>query len=476
MSIIISIDELSLVFPQKICFDSFSTSIRFGERIALIGENGAGKSALLEMIANKRPTGDGHMRFHDESPLGYVAQMPAELDNLSGAERFQQSLSKALSVNPHLLILDEPSNHLDKKNRKQLMQFLKYYPGTLLIASHDVDILRTIPDTLWVFHQQRIDIFQGHYDDYLYETEHRRHRLNQQLESLKKDKKMMHQKKMQEQKRAKSSKEQGKKSIQNRKWPTIVSHAKMHRASMTAGRKEKQIKDKRESIQQALNDLDIPEVIVPKYQISTTHINDRSIIMVEDGWVGYEDKVIAKDIHLHLRGQERLAILGDNGCGKSTIVKAIVKDTAISQGGYWQVPPRQDIGYLDQFYQELNPEECVLATIEQVRPDWCEQQCRQHLNDFLFKKNEDINKLTKHLSGGEKARLSLAKIAARPPKLLILDEMTNNLDITSRQHVIQCLKHYPGAMILISHDDDFLASVGITKEYIIKKSATLSEA
>ena len=137
----------------------------------------------------------------------------------------------------------------------------------------------------------------------------------------------------------------------------------------------------------------------------------------------------------------------------------VVKD------GDWLVPDEQDIGYLDQHYNQLSVKETVLSTLETIRPDWTHQQIRSHLNDFLFKENSIVYQSVRCLSGGEKARLSLARIAARPPKLLMLDEMTNNLDTTTRNHVIQCLQQYPGPMVVISHDEDFLGQINITDYY-----------
>jgi len=123
--------------------------------------------------------------------------------------------------------------------------------------------------------------------------------------------------------------------------------------------------------------------------------------------------------------------------------------------GFWVVPKSEDIGYLDQHYADLKGE-TVLDCISNRVPSWSHSDIRKHLNDFLFRKNKEVYAKISTLSGGEKARLSLALIAAKTPRLLILDEVTNNLDIETRDHVLQILKTYPGALIIISHDQDFL--------------------
>ena len=136
---------------------------------------------------------------------------------------------------------------------------------------------------------------------------------------------------------------------------------------------------------------------------------------------------------------------------------------------------REFIGYLDQHYSTLNAQKTVLEVIQDCVLNWSHADIRKHLNDFLFRKNEEINTTVLNLSGGEKVRLSLAQIAASTPKLLILDEITNNLDLETRDHVIQILKDYPGAMVVISHDAEFLLSIGVTANYEIKMSANWAE-
>jgi ATPase subunit of ABC transporter with duplicated ATPase domains len=138
-------------------------------------------------------------------------------------------------------------------------------------------------------------------------------------------------------------------------------------------------------------------------------------------------------------------------------------DTCVIKSGNWYAPKISDIGYLDQHYGTLHAEKTVLETIAELVPTWPHIEVRRHLNDFLFRKNEEVNALVSTLSGGEKARLSLAQIAAETPKLLILDEITNNLDLETKEHVVQVLREFPGAMIVISHDSDFLEEIGISE-------------
>jgi ATPase subunit of ABC transporter with duplicated ATPase domains len=152
------------------------------------------------------------------------------------------------------------------------------------------------------------------------------------------------------------------------------------------------------------------------------------------------------------------------------LVKAILGEPTIVKTGQWHCPKRQEIGYLDQHYQTLDPEASVFEIVEQEAFVLDVHGIRKHLNNFLFRKNEEVKAKVKTLSGGEKARLSLAQIAACNPKLVILDEMTNNVDLATREHIIQVFSAYPGALIVISHDTDFLRRINVTSFYQIKES------
>lgn len=142
----------------------------------------------------------------------------------------------------------------------------------------------------------------------------------------------------------------------------------------------------------------------------------------------------------------------------------------LRRSGDWHTPRLEDIGYIDQFYATLSNHHTAFITIQALKSNWTTQEIREHLNRFLFRKNEEINTLVCDLSGGEKARLCLAQIAASPPKLLVLDELCNNLDLVTREHIIQILKEFPAAILAISHDEDFLSAIGMDRFYQIENS------
>jgi len=375
-----------------------------------------------------------------------------------------------LSGNPNVLLLDEPTNHLDDHHRKNLLRMLTSYPGTLIIVSHDTELLRYSINTLWHIDNGKIHVFSGNYDDYRQEIQTHRASIEQALSRLDRQKKDMHHAFMKEQKRAAKSKLKGEKSIHQRKWPTIVSSAKAGRAEETSGRKKSALDHKKQNLTERLADLSLPEIIVPKFSISAATLSDQTIVSIREGSIGYHGQVpILQEINLSIKSKDRIAIQGGNASGKSTLVKAILGDAGVLKSGDWTAPKLSDIGYLDQHYGTLSPEKTVYETIKDVAPTWLHGEVRRHLNDFLFRKNEEVNAPVKQLSGGEKARLSLAQIAAFTPKLLVLDEITNNLDLETKGHVIDVLKNYPGAMIVISHDPDFLKEIGVHDGYHIRE-------
>lgn len=449
--------------PHKICFEPFNETIFYGQRIAIIGQNGCGKSTLLKMILGLIGPTDGAIVLPEDAVIGYVPQLIELFDSLSGGQRFHKKLTQALATFPNILLLDEPTNHLDRRNRHSLVRMLQSFEGTLIMATHDVELLTQVVDTIWHMEQGRLSVFRGSYEDYQQALAIQRRCIEQELSQLSKQKKIAHHALMKEQTRAKNSRLGGEKKINNKKWPTISSAAKMGRANETSHRKLREINHKKQLLQEQFSAIERPEIIKPNFSIQPDE-SGRVLVSISDGSIGFS-KPIVTSINLSIRSGDRIAIHGDNGSGKSTLVRAILGDKAIHKTGSWQAVAPELIGYLDQHYASLDPNKTVLEIIQDANHGLASQrshaEIRKHLNDFLFRKNEEIHTRVACLSGGEKARLSLAQIAAKSPKLLILDEITNNLDLETRAHVIQILQEYPGAMIVISHDADFLLAVGV---------------
>jgi ATPase subunit of ABC transporter with duplicated ATPase domains len=176
--------DLSLSFPHKTCFTGFNVTAPYGSRIAIIGRNGSGKSTLLKMLQGLRDV-DGTIIMPPEYRIGHVPQIVDEFETSSGGERFNKSLTQALSNNPSLLLLDEPTNHLDRSNRKSLLRLLRAYTGTLIVASHDIELIRNVTCQLWHIDQNKVRVFSGNIDDLYSEIRAKRSAIERKLSSLK---------------------------------------------------------------------------------------------------------------------------------------------------------------------------------------------------------------------------------------------------------------------------------------------------
>ena len=465
----IQIKKLTFSFQHKTCFENFTTQISYGSRIAIIGRNGSGKSSLLKIIQGLLEPTSGEISVPNDVVFGYVPQVVEDFDAFSGGQRLNKALTQALSMQPNVLLLDEPTNHLDKNNRKSFMRMISAYDETLITVSHDVEFLRNCINTIWHIDNERVLIFSGNYDDYINENNLKRASITQELARIDKQKKETHADLMHEQNRAAKSSERGKKFTAQNKWAQVAAGTKQRQAEKTTGKRAAAIDTKKNDLQEQLTNLRLPEVILPKFSLTGADIGNNTLISISNGTVGYVDQEpLLTNISFSLGSCERVAIQGLNGSGKSTLIKALLQDPVVEKTGSWHMARKQDIGYLDQHYSTLSVSDTVHETIAQLAPNLYPDEVRKHLNDFLFRKNEEVNARVGSLSGGEKARLSLAQIAIKTPKLLILDEITNNLDLETRQHVIDVLKAYEGAILIISHDEDFLNEIGTENIYVIE--------
>jgi len=326
--------------------------------------------------------------------------------------------------------------------------------------------LRNSVNVLWCIDDEKVQIFRGSYDSYILERTKKHFAIKRELAFIHQKAKECYYLLMKEQVRAKKSKKQGEKHKKQRRWPTIVSDAKIGRAIETTGKKKKQINIRKQELVDTLSELKMSKIIKPKFSLLVKKRNKTTLFIV-DGSIGYQ-KPIINNINFIIDGNEKVAIVGNNGSGKPTLVKSILNTPNITKSGEWYTPVIDDIGYLDQHYDNLDLNSTLFEELNNLVPSWSQFKIRQHLNDFLFHKNEEVNAVMETFSGGEKVRACLAKIVAKAPKLLILDEITNNLDSETKDHVVEVLKGYLGSTIVISHDEDFLKQIGINTFYSIK--------
>jgi len=463
--------DLGLSFPHKLCFADFNEQIHHGARIGIIGRNGIGKSTLLKIIQGTWTAFSGSVSLPSDVQLGYLPQIIEHTGNCSGGESLNHALTQALCCDPNVLLLDEPTNHLDKTNRRSLMRHLCHYPGTLIMVTHDVELLRNSVDTLWHIHAGKIAVFHGNYEDFQRQLSHKKEQLEKERDKLQQEKKTAHLSLMKTQERNKNLRQKGEKSIEQRKWPTIRSKTSFASGITTGDKRLHQIREKQAFLQEELSALYQPETIEMHFQIPQDP-NPKTLITITEGSIAFtqhpSDSPFLSNLNFHLQSAERVSLYGDNGSGKSTFIKALLNQAGLYKAGQWVAPQASTIGYLDQHYQTLHPELSAFDMVASYMPGANHQEIRKHLNTFLFRKNEEVDTLIKHLSGGERLRLSLCCIAAKPPALLILDEVTNNLDLETKAHVRQVVADFPGALIVISHDSDFLQAIHIQTSYLFK--------
>lgn len=459
----INIVNLSLEFPHKVCFDGFSTQILPGDRIAIMGRNGTGKSSLVKMLLGEMDGTTGRISGLDGLNIGYVPQTVLEHDNLSGGERFNRVFSEALACNPDVLILDEPTNHLDQNTKYSLLRKLDSYTGTLIIVSHDLDVLTGAVDKLWHIKDGKITVFSGDYDDYIAEQDIlfgvRQHTLNE----LKKQKKQIKVEKQKEQQRMDK-----KRVIKDKN--KMAFDGKADKNQLKSGAKIARLREQLETVQNNISQNRLPENLQPNFVLGSAYVSSSSaLVSVTNGSCGYAvGAPIVSNIYFSMGPKDKVAINGNNGSGKTTFVRALMQSPGIIYDGDWHLPKSNEIGYVDQHYANLDINSTVFQTIKDTNVFVTDQEIRKHLNSFLFRKNEEVFSKVNTLSGGEKARLSLAQIAARPPKLLVLDEISNNVDLDTKNYILDVLKQYPGAFVLISHEKAFVNALPLTAQYVIK--------
>lgn len=436
------IKNLSINFGNRVLIDDFSISVSDSDHIAIMGRNGSGKSTLLKHI-------------HNQYQYPYIPQI-INRDGSDG-EKFMQSLNEIMQNDPSVLLLDEPSNHLDEHNRKILIKILRRYNGILLCVTHDVEILELF-SLFWHLDNGTVHVFSGQYNDYIDDLKLQKRKLEKELAIIDLQKDKADHKFIKEKERAAKSAKQGKKAYANNKLEKMTRDHHKNSAQKFSGKQQMKINKEKEQILDRLSNLNIPEVITPKFWIKgDTHATS---IVIKNGTVSRNDRLILHSINLSIGSGDRMAIVGPNGSGKSTLLKAMLDDPNIIKTGEWKIPINS-IGYLDQDYNNLDESVQVFDTINDIMHD--PDLTRKHLNNFLFRNNDEVEKYVKDLSGGERARLSLCKIAAQGPKIMLLDEISNNIDLETKEHVIEVLNAYEGVLVVISHDKGFVNRIKINR-------------
>lgn len=499
--IIAQAQDLEQRFGGNTIFSNISFSVPDNARIGLVGPNGAGKTTLLKIMTGQQEPTSGQFTINKGFKVGYIAQenaldedktiwdeMLTVFDNLieknkritkmqeqiaehpededllkrydqlaydfeqeggftyqaeiksilngfnfkentwqkvigtlSGGEKTRLAFVKLLLQKPPVLLLDEPTNYLDLDTLDWLEAFLKNYQGAIITVSHDQYFLDHLANQIFELNFGKLTTFKGNYSQYVKERE----LMNNQQEAA------------YEKQQEKIKKEE--EFIQKN----------LVRASTT-----KRAQSRRKA-------LDKMERIKPpkhKQKVRINFTSDRpsgkEVLIAKDLTIGYPDKTMVSDIDFQVNKNDRVAIIGPNGIGKSTLLKTIMKKIEPKDGSI-KYGASLDIGYYDQELQSLDPSKTVLDTIWDRHKTMPEKDVRSILASFLFTA-EDIDKTVGQLSGGQKARLTLTVLSLEKDNFLLMDEPTNHLDIEAKEVLEQALNTYDGTLLFVSHDRYFI--------------------
>ena len=508
---ILSCQNITKSFSDTNILTDISFQLNEGEKVALIGINGCGKSTLLKIITGEMSADDGQVIVKKDATVGYLAQHPAhnssktiyeevlsvkqdiidaeeqlrsyelkmknatgeELDaiykayntlmhefesrngyaykseitgvlnglgftpddydrpinSLSGGQKTRVALGKILLENPDLLILDEPTNHLDIDSITWLEGFLSSYKGAVLIVAHDRYFLDRIVTKVIGIENSKANIYPGNYTEFakklaMIRDSQLKEYLNQQRE---------------------------------------IKHQEAVIEKLRSFNREKSIKraESREKMLAKMTPIEKPVTLDDKMKISFTPQveSGNDVLDVKDLSKTFGNNTLFENLSFQLKKKERVAIIGGNGTGKTTILK-IINQLLDADSGSVTYGSNVSIAYYDQEHQVLNENNTLFDEISDTYPDMDNTRIRNVLAAFLFT-NDDVFKKISSLSGGEKGRVSLAKLMLSNANLLILDEPTNHLDITSKEILEEALVNYEGTVIYVSHD-----------RYFVNKTAT----
>ena len=353
------------------------------------------------------------------------ANLPFEL--LSGGQRTRLALSKELCREPDILLLDEPTNHLDIETLAWLENFLASYKKCLLVISHDRYFLDRVTNKTLCIENKRAAIYNGGYTKSMKQREidreiAERHYKNQQKEIARQEAYI----------------------AQQRAWN--------RERNIIAAESRQKMLDKMEKLERPK---EAPRPVSIKFSSSLSSGND--VLTVKDLAFGYSDKALFSGLSFVVKKNDRLFIVGPNGCGKSTLIKLMLSRLAPNEG-YIESGYNVKVGYYDQENQNLTPSNTVLEELWNAYPSLTELKIRSTLALFRFF-GDDVFKSVSMLSGGERARLTLAKLILSEMNLLILDEPTNHLDIDSREALETALAAFDGTIIIVSHDRYFISKL-----------------
>jgi ATP-binding cassette subfamily F protein 3 len=502
---LVSVHNLSLFLSGRTIFDHIGIQVNPGDRIGLVGRNGSGKTTLLRLLAGKISPDKGEVRIQKGICIGYLpqdlqeelsgqilsyvldavpgrvrlnealksmeraikgtssrseqtvlaeelAEIHQNLDQLefrfptfdaekillglgfqerqfqnpvstlSGGWKMRAALAALLHQRPDLLLLDEPTNHLDIPSVRWLEKFLREFSGAMVLVSHDRDFLNRQIARVISFEVEGMRVYSGDYDFYLNARSQERHALEAQARSQ--EQKIKEAKRFVERFKAKASK------------------ARQAQSKIKLIRKETMIR--KQKTERTM-----------KFAFPQVKRSGREVVSIQGLAKGFGGETLYTDINLTVFRGDRVAVIGPNGCGKTTLLRMIAGELKPDEGRI-VLGHEVQMGYFAQHHSDmLNPQKTVIEEVYQVVPHESISFVRGVCGSFLFS-GEEVDKQTGVLSGGEKARVALAKLMVNPGNLMVMDEPTNHLDIASADILTDALGRYEGTLMFVSHNQAFV--------------------
>ena len=424
-----------------------------GDRIGLVGKNGHGKSTLLRMMTGQDDHYTGHLRVH--AAWDYVPQLKPRTTQ-SGGEQTLAEINRALSSHRSLLFLDEPTANLDTQRVQQLLERLQTYPGTLIVVSHDRAFLDQLVTSIWAIDQGQIQAYVGNYSNYQRIKDQERHQQQVAYQN--------YQRKVQQLEREARHRLEHAKHFKDKKKNMSSSEYKARAFGGKYDAHEKAIAKSGKALQKRIDQLDKVDAPLKEQSFvfkEVGHLSDRqqTLIHLRANQVQVEGRTLFQLDDLKIQSGEKISINGPNQSGKTTLLKHVLNQQL---EGYYS--PDLAIGYFAQNFDTLDNQKTILANVRQdsLQPEVVIRNVLASLGFNL----ERTDQLAGTLSGGERIRLSFAKLFLGDYNLLFLDEPTNYLDISSLEQVEQFVQAYPGAILLVSHDQAFVEATCNQHYYI----------
>lgn len=453
---VLELKNMIKCYGDKKVLEIDNLKIYENEKVGIVGQNGSGKTTLLDMISGRIKPDTGEIICHQN--IIYMEQfeeLDSENKHLSGGEKKKQAFNKKIVNQNGILLLDEPSSNLDRNAINYIEKELKRYKGPILLISHDRSLLDEICTSIIEIANGKVKKYEGNYSKY---------KLQKEAEIKRKEFEYVQY--IEEKHRLEKAIQISKNTAKEiRKTPKRMgnSEARLHKRGVENIREK--LEGHTNALKTRLDKLEVKEKpqndskIYMQYQ-TDQKVKSKIAIRIENLNIQLGDKILFKNANGIVKTNSKTALIGENGIGKTTLIKEIMQ-----QHNSIKINPNVKIGYFSQDFTNLNMHTSI---IENVMKDTNQSEVfvKNILANLLFK-DKDLDKKIKDLSGGERVKVSIAKILVSESNLLLLDEPTNSLDIASIEALEDLLKKYNGTILLVTHDKTFIDHIA-TDIWMIK--------